>query len=187
VTDLAKHKPFVWKKMIMGRRFIGGSGGSSPSTKIHSRLRLIGSFLILSFSLAIFSNFGTAPVQANTLCKIGHSSSCPATSPQEIFALYGSTPNGTYWIRVGGVAKEHFVVMDTSSAWGSGYWILMMKGARGTGNFGYSSTYFSSNTGVLNESSPSNNFTSDAKYAAYNSLPLSQMMAVISNPANGSI
>jgi hypothetical protein len=143
---------------------------------------------LVGLVLALVLNLGVSEVPANASnCQIGSSSACPATSPQEIFNLYGTTTNGVYWLRVGGVAKEVFVVMDRSTASGSGSWILLMKGARGTGNFGYSSTNFSSNTTVLNESSPANNFTSDAKYAAYNSLPLAQMMAVISSPTNGSI
>jgi uncharacterized repeat protein (TIGR02543 family) len=77
--------------------------------------------------------------------------------------------------------------MDTSTSWGSGYWILLMKGARGTSNFGYTSNLFTSNSTVLNESSPARDFVSDAKYHAYNNISLSQMLAVISSPERGSI
>ncbi|MCX6342419.1 MAG: hypothetical protein NTU72_08560 [Fimbriimonadales bacterium] len=162
---------------------------SGLRTPISKRARtLIPITALAGLVLALFMNIGVAPLPANANnCQVGSSSSCPATSPQEIFNLYGTTTNGVYWLRVGGVAKEVFVVMDRSTSWGGGSWILLMKGARGTSNFGYSNANFTSNTTVLNESSPANNNTSDAKYAAYNSTPLTQIMAVISNPFSGSI
>ncbi|MEN9955976.1 MAG: hypothetical protein RLY34_783, partial [Actinomycetota bacterium] len=161
------------------KRLFAARRGQSLSTKL--------AIFIAAFS-AIALNLGVSHVPANAEdCQIGSSSSCPATSPQEINNLYGTSTNGTYWLRVNGVAREAYVVMDTASSWGNGYWILLMKGSRGTTNFGYSSTNFTSNTTVLNENSPVSNFTSDAKYHAYNSTPLSQMMAVLASPANGSI
>ncbi|MCX6341385.1 MAG: fibronectin type III domain-containing protein, partial [Fimbriimonadales bacterium] len=133
-------------------------------------------------------NAGVTPLPANANnCQVGSSSSCPATSPQEIANLYGTTTNGLYWLNVGGTARQVFVVMDTATSWGSGHWILLMKGARGTSNFGYTSNLFTSNTTVLNEGSPAQDFTSDAKYHAYNTISLSQMLAVIASPERGTI
>ncbi len=138
--------------------------------------------------LALVMNAGVTPLPANANnCQVGSSSFCPATSPQEIANLYGTTTNGLYWLNVGGTARQVFVVMDTATSWGSGHWILLMKGARGTSNFGYTSNLFTSNTTVLNEGSPARDFTSDAKYHAYNTISLSQMLAVIASPERGTI
>ena len=49
-------------------------------------------------------------------CVIGSSSSCPATSPQEIYNLYGTTTNGTYWIKVNGTATQVYVLIDPTNS-----------------------------------------------------------------------
>jgi uncharacterized repeat protein (TIGR02543 family) len=138
--------------------------------------------------LALVMNAGVTPLPANANnCQVGSSSSCPATSPQEIANLYGTTTNGVYWLRVNGIATRVYIVMNTSAAWGGGHWILLMQGQRGSTNFQYNSPYFTTNTNVLNESSLTNDFSSDAVYAAFNHVPLDRIQAVFAQPANGSI
>jgi hypothetical protein len=62
--------------------------------------------------------FVSIPAQAandlQAICIVGSSSSCPAKSPQEIFNLYGTTTNGSYWLNVNGTARETFLILDTS-------------------------------------------------------------------------
>jgi uncharacterized repeat protein (TIGR02543 family) len=77
--------------------------------------------------------------------------------------------------------------MDRAASWGSGNWILLMKGTRGSGNYGYSSNLFTSNSSTLNTNSLSNDVSTDAKFSVYNNLPVSQLLAVLRNPANGTI
>ncbi|NBO56883.1 MAG: hypothetical protein EBU84_20325, partial [Actinobacteria bacterium] len=97
--------------------------------------------LVVSIVPAVI-NFTASPASANVIqadCAIGTSSACPAYSPQEIFNLYGTTNNTTYWLSVGGVATQVYVLMSQTNSDGGG-WILMMKGVKGTTNFGYNST-----------------------------------------------
>lgn len=152
------------------------------------RVRYVAWFVIILLLVAGSVPFfgGSSGVQASE-CVVGSSSTCPATSPQEIYNLYGTTTNGTYWLRVGGVATEVYVVMDRSASWGSGYWILLMKGTQGSNNFGYNSTYFTSNSSTLNTNSLTNDVSTDAKFSVYNNMPVSQLLAVLRNPANGTI
>jgi hypothetical protein len=69
----------------------------------------------------------------------------------------------------------------------NGAWILLMKGAKGTTNFNYDSNNFLLNSTTLNASSLADNVTSDAKYSVYNNLTLSKMLAVLKDPATGSV
>lgn len=150
-----------------------------------SWLRRFGLALIGFALIATVSNLATTPASAST-CQIGSSQSCPATSPQEIFNLYGTTTDGIYWLRVGGNSTQVYLKMNRTNT-NDGAWVLLMKGTQGTTNFGYSSTYFTSNSTTLNTSSLSDDVTADAKFSAYNSLPLSSILAVLKDPQNGTI
>ena len=119
-------------------------------------------------------------------CVIGTDSACPAQSPQEIYNLYGTTTDGTYYLNVGGVSTQVYLLMNRTGS-DNGGWVLLMKGTKGTTNFGYSSTYFSSNTSTLNTSSLSNDVSTDAKFSAYNSLTIKKILAVFKDPTYGSI
>jgi hypothetical protein len=110
-------------------------------------------------------------------CVIGSSVSCPAQSPQEIYNLYGTTTNGTYWLNVNGTATQTYLVMDTNYPDG-GQWFLGMKGTKSSSNFNYSSTYWTSQTTTLNTSSLSNDVTTDAKFDAFNYLPVTKVVGV---------
>ena len=122
----------------------------------------------------------------NSPCIIGKSAVCPATSPQEIYNLYGTTTNGTFYIKVNGVATQVYLMMNRTGS-DNGAWILLMKGAKGTTNFNYDSNNFLLNSTTLNASSLADNVTSDAKYSVYNNLTLSKMLAVLKDPTTGSV
>lgn len=114
-------------------------------------------------------------VQAS--CVIGSSSSCPAQSPQEIANLYGTTANGTYWLNVNGTATQTYLIMDTSYPDG-GHWFLGMKGNKTSTTFTYSSTYWTDANTTLATSSLSDDVSTDAKFNAYNYLPVTRILAV---------
>ena len=100
-------------------------------------------------------------------CQIGFSSACPALSAQEVYNLYGNTVDTPIWIASDGTTTgsgtQVFALMNHGSSNNSG-WILMAKGARGTTNFGYSSSPFTSSTYTLNTSSLTNDVTTDAVF-----------------------
>ena len=110
-------------------------------------------------------------------CQIGFSSSCPAQSPQEIYNLYGTTTNGTYWINVNGTATQTYLIMDTSYP-DSGMWFLGMKGNKTSTTFTYSSTYWTDANTTLATSSLSDDVSTDAKFNAFNYLPVTRILAV---------
>lgn len=114
-------------------------------------------------------------VQAS--CVIGSSSTCPAQSPQEIYNLYGTTTNGTYWLNINGVAVQTYLIMDTNYP-DSGHWFLGMKGTKSSSNFNYSSSYWTSQATTLNTSSLSNDVSTDAKFEAFNYLPVTKVAGV---------
>jgi len=147
--------------------------------------------LIIPFLITlIFSTFSpisiTTSSAAQTACVIGSSAECPATSPQEIYNLYGTTTDGTYYLKVNGTATQVYLLMNRTGS-DNGAWILLMKGAKGTANFAYSSGNFTSNTSTLNTNSLANDVTTDAKFSAYNDLTLSKMLAVLKDPTNGTV
>ena len=119
-------------------------------------------------------------------CAIGSDVNCPATSPQEIYNLYGSEAPGTYYLRVNGVSTQVYILMNRTGS-DNGGWILLMKGRQGTDQFAYSSDKFTSNTTTLNTSSLSDDVTGDAKFSVYNNLSIVKMLAVLKNPAEGTI
>ena len=147
--------------------------------------------LIIPFLITlIFSTFSpisiTTSSAAQTACIIGSSAACPATSPQEIYNLYGTTGDGTYYLRVNGTATQVYLLMNRTGS-DNGAWILLMKGVKGTANFAYGSDNFISNTSTLNTDSLVNDVTTDAKFSVYNNLTLSKMLAVLKDPTTGTV
>lgn len=139
--------------------------------------------------LATFSFI--APIQPSSAaqdaeCIIGSNSLCPATSPQEIYNIYGTTTDGTYWIKVGGNATQVVLKMNRTGS-DNGAWILLMKGIRGSTNFYHNSSAFTNNAYVLNDNSLADDVTTDAKFSVYNTLTLSKMLAVLKDPAAGTV
>ena len=144
--------------------------------------------IITPFDVADLSSVAVRIIAGfeNSPCIIGKSAVCPATSPQEIYNLYGTTTNGTFYIKVNGIATQVYLMMNRTGS-DDGAWILLMKGAKGTTSFNYSSNYFVLNNNTLNASSLADNVTSDAKYSVYNDLTLSKMLAVLKDPTTGSV
>ena len=119
----------------------------------------------------------------NAACQIGSSSTCPAQSPQEIVNLYGTTANGAYWINVNGVARETFLILNTSYP-DSGGWFLGMKGTRSGSSFWYNSTQWTNQTTTLNTNSLSDDVSTEAKFDAFNNLPATRVVAVFKDRAS---
>jgi len=118
-------------------------------------------------------------------CQVGTSSSCPALSAQEIYNLYGTTTDGTYYLNISGTATQVYLKMDRTNT-ANGAWILLMKAPRTSTSFYYDSTYFTSDTSSTG-SALTNDTTSDGKSSAYNSVPLTGAIVSFSNPAVGSL
>ena len=119
----------------------------------------------------------------NDACRIGSSSSCPAQSPQEIVNLYGTTSNAAYWINVNGTARETFLILGTGYP-DSGDWFLGMKGTRTGSSFWYNSTQWTDQTTTLNTNSVSDDVSTEAKFHAFNNLPVTRLVAVFKDRAS---
>jgi hypothetical protein len=147
---------------------------------------IIFSLLASGINSIVLAPLAVAAQEQN--CVVGSSQSCPATSPQEIYNLFGTTADGKYWIKVNGSATQVYLKMNRTNS-DNGGWVLLMKGQRGTSQFGYSSKYFTSDTETINnsESFLSDNVTDDAKFSAYNTLSLSKMLAVFKDSQGGTI
>ena len=152
--------------------------GSQSSKRI---LAAVAVFIGLFVSIPVQTAQAANDVQAS--CVIGSSSSCPAQSPQEIYNLYGTTNNGTYWLNVNGVATQTYLILDTSYPDG-GMWFLGMKGTRGSTTFTYSSSYWTSQTTTTGTTSLSNDVSTDAKFDAFNYLPVTKLVAVFKDRAS---
>lgn len=116
-------------------------------------------------------------------CVIGSSASCPAQSPQEIINLYGTTTNGSYWINVNGTARETFLILNSGYP-DSGAWFLGMKGTRTGTSFTYSSTQWTDQTTTLNTTSLTDDVATEAKFHAFNHLPVTRLVAVFKDRAS---
>ena len=139
--------------------------------------------LIIPFLITlIFSTFSpisiTTSSAAQTACTIGSSAACPATSPQEIYNLYGTEGEGTYYLRVNASTVTQVYLLMNRTGSDNGAWILMMKAAPGSTSFGYTSNYWTSSSTVLNVDSLSNDLSTDAKFSVFNDLPVKKMLAV---------
>ena len=142
-----------------------------------SRFLLLSLALIAGVLVSIPVPAAQATNDVQSSCIIGNSSACPAQSPQEIYNLYGTTSNGTYWLNVNGVATQTYLIMDRSYP-NSGGWFLGMKGTKTGGSFWYSSTQWTDQTTTLNPSSLLNDVSTEAKFSAFNYLPVTQITAV---------
>ena len=154
-----------------------------------NRLRTLVVFLLLLATLpAITPMTNTFAAQGDECVNgIGSSQSCPATSPQEIFNLHGTSDDGIYWIKINGTATKVYLKM-TRTGTDNGSWILLMKGARSSTEFAYTSSNFLSDTTTLNATDASLSVSSgDAKFSAYNNLTLSKILAVLNDPASGPV
>lgn len=116
-------------------------------------------------------------------CQIGSSSLCPAQSPQEVVNLYGTNSNGSYWINVNGTARETFLILNSGYP-DSGGWFLGMKGTRAGASFTYSSTQWTDQTTTLNTNSLTDDVSTEAKFNAFNHLPVTRMVAVFKDRAS---
>ena len=116
-------------------------------------------------------------------CQIGSSSSCPAQSPQEIVNLYGTTANGSYWINVNGTARETYLILNSGYP-DSGSWFLGMKGTRSGTSFTYSSTQWTDSATTLNTNSLTDDVSTEAKFHAFNHLPVTRLVAVFKDRAS---
>lgn len=140
----------------------------------------------LALIVLFFSALLPIPVRAETLnssCVIGGSSSCPAQSPQEIVNLYGTSTNGSYWLNVNGTARETYLILNSSYP-DSGGWFLGMKGTKTGGSFWYSSTQWTDSSTTLNTSSLSDDVSTEAKFNAFNELPVTKLVAVFKDRAS---
>ena len=148
------------------------------------------SLLVVVISALIFPLVSAVSTRAETLnasCVIGSATSgCEAYSPQELYLIYGTTTDGAYNLSVGGSSVPHYLLMNRSNS-DSGGWILLIKGTKTSTAFNYDSTNFSSNTTTLNTSSTTNDVSTDAKFAAYNSLSVKKLLAVFKDPTAGTI
>lgn len=134
--------------------------------------------LVLSLTQVVVGPLPTANANiTQSPCAIGSSSSCPAQSPQEIVNLYGTTTNGSYWINVNGTARETFLILNSGYP-DSGSWFLGMKGTRTGTSFTYSSTQWTDQTTTLNTNSLSDDVSTEAKFDAFNHLPVTRLVAV---------
>ncbi len=131
----------------------------------------------------------TAVNDVSSTCAIGSSSSCPAQSPQEIINLYGTNTNGSYWLNVNGTATQTYLILDSNYP-DSGAWFLGMKGTKTSTAFTYSTNYWTDANTTLTPSSLSDDVSTDAKFNAFNYLPVTRIAAVFkdrsSQPFNAS-
>ena len=134
--------------------------------------------LVLSSQLVLVGvQPATAVDDVSSTCAVGSSSSCPAQSPQEIINLYGNTTNGTYWLNVNGTATQTYLILDSNYP-DSGAWFLGMKGTKTSTAFTYSTSYWTNATTTLAPSSLSDDVSTDAKFNAFNYLPITRIAAV---------
>ncbi len=135
--------------------------------------------VVLLALIAGLINSISAPAYANVVsatCVIGSSSSCPAQSPQEIFNLYGTTTNQSYWLNVNGTATQTYLILDPTYP-ESGGWFLGMKGTKASTAFTYSANHWTSTTS-LSPTSLTDDVSTDAKFEAFNYLPVTRIAAV---------
>jgi hypothetical protein len=138
---------------------------------------IIGIVVLSSQLVFIGLNPATAVDDVSSTCAIGSSSSCPAQSPQEIINLYGTTTNGTYWLNVNGTATQTYLILDSNYP-DSGAWFLGMKGTKTSTTFTYSTNYWTDASTTLAPSSLSDDVSTDAKFNAFNYLPITRIAAV---------
>lgn len=148
-----------------------------------SKRFILSLLLCIGLLPSIFLETASANNIVENACQIGSSSTCPAQSPQEIVNLYGTSTNGSYWINVNGTARETYLILNSSYP-DSGGWFLGMKGTNSGGSFWYSSTQWTDQTTTLNTSSVSDDVSTEAKFHAFNNLPVIKLVAVFKNRAS---
>lgn len=139
--------------------------------------RALAALLLIGMLTPIQIESAQADNVVEASCVIGSNQLCPAQSPQEIYNLYGTTTDGTYWLNVNGTATQTYLIMNRSYP-DSGGWFLGMKGTKSGGSFWYSSTQWTDQTTTLNTSSLTNDVSTEAKFNAFNYLPITQVTAV---------
>ena len=148
------------------------------SSRLLLSLTLLAGLLVATpIDKARANNFVSSP------CAVGSSSSCPAQSPQEIINLYGTSTNGTYWLNVNGTARETYVILSPGYP-DSGGWFLGMKGTRSGTSLTYNSTQWTDQTTTLNPSSLLDDVSTEAKFHAFNHLPVTKLVAVFKDRAS---
>ena len=149
--------------------------------------RFKGFLLALSIFAGLLPTLQMESASANNIvqdaCQIGSSSTCPAQSPQEIVKLYGTNTNAAYWINVNGTARETFLILNNAYP-DSGGWFLGMKGTRAGTSFSYNSTQWTDQTTTLNTNSLSDDVSTEAKFHAFNNLPVTRLVAVFKDRAS---
>ena len=152
--------------------------------RVKFQIFLVSLIVLVAGSIAVFP---TQPAKAandvSLSCAVGSSSSCPAQSPQEIINLYGTSTNGTYWLNVDGTARETYVILSSGYP-DSGGWFLGMKGTRSGTSFTYNSTQWTDQTTTLNPSSLLDDVSTEAKFHAFNHLPVIKLVAVFKDRAS---
>jgi hypothetical protein len=129
------------------------------------------------FDVTNFNGLAVRVISGQIQCIVGSSAACPATSPQEIYNLYGTTTDGTYYLKVNGSARQVYLLMNQTNSDGGG-WVLLMKGAPGSTTFTYSTAYWTSSATTLNETLLSNDVNNDAKFSVFNDLSVQKLLAV---------
>jgi hypothetical protein len=146
-----------------------------------------GFLLALSICAGLLPTLQMESASANNIvqdaCQIGSSSTCPAQSPQEIVNLYGTNTNAAYWINVNGTARETFLILNSGYP-DSGGWFLGMKGTRSGTSFWYNSSQWTDQTTTLNTNSLSDDVSTEAKFHAFNNLPVTRLVAVFKDRAS---
>ena len=139
--------------------------------------------VIWALIFPLITAISTRAETLNSQCVIGSSSSCPAQSPQEIVNLYGTSTNGSYWLNVNGTARETYLILNPSYP-DSGGWFLGMKGTRAGSSFLYTSTQWTDSSTTLNTTSLSDDVSTEAKFNAFNELPVTKLVAVFKDRAS---
>lgn len=103
----------------------------------------------------------------------GLTSSTAAPNALYLKGQYPAYTDGVYWINCGGTPTQTYCLMD--SKWDGGGWMLIMKAARGS-TFNWGSSYWTT-TNTLNPADTSTTIA-DAKFNAFNSVPVTDVMAV---------
>lgn len=144
---------------------------------------------IFIVAVGVFTAFTPQPKSygvQNAECVIGSNQDCPATSAQEIYNLYGTETDGSYWIKSNGVATQAYLKMNRTGS-DNGGWVLLMKGTRGSTSFSYDNSNFTSDTTTLNTNSLSDDTSTDAKFSTYNTLALAKILAVFKDTTTGTL
>ena len=104
---------------------------------------------------------------------IGTNSAYPAESARVIKDLTNTNVDGVYYINCNGVSEPTYCLMNDK--YDGGGWMMMMKATRGT-TFQYTANYWTT-ANILN-ATDSTRSDGDAKYNAFNYVPIKDVMAI---------